>query len=514
MEIADWFVTYRRAITVKEMRPLVTKYFPTEKEFIEFLEYLKTPEGTNEFRRELRDAMRREHISLPPEEEYIVSVHKAATEQYSTTAQTTNPRYLRITDSGDSTFTRDFPVSEEAFDRENQRLKSAALRPAKGIFLEGLIKDEGGNGHEPDLELPDTTTPEEGIYRAGDVFKVVRGEAILDFYARADRKWVVTYEPEGKRVRLDVITMDKMVDSGEWVYQPKEVEELTPATIDLLAATEGDPLRKFCCRQCGECAPKEFLEEGKFPERIAWLRSHYKVKHPSMWGKVAVTPVTPEVIRGFKQFIPAIKTAEGILSQYPTEDIKVFGSTQIFKRAPLTERQARTFLRVAKAKPDLDIVVHNPEIEVFLKEREHQIDFKQPETYQYISFKGFPAKYDGLIDIKGDTVFRAGENFYRFTSSGFQWITDPNLIKSLKEATPINEVIASFKRQAFPAIPELQRELSSAVIPTEPSPPSPKQELEFVSDSPEYLAFTIDDIGYREKLDTAFETAIARAKGG
>jgi uncharacterized membrane protein (UPF0127 family) len=60
-------------------------------------------------------------------------------------------------------------------------------------------------------------------------------------------------------------------------------------------------------------------------------------------------------------------------------------------------------------------------------------------------------------------------------------------------------------------LPSMARQ--AAVIPTQPSPPSPKQELEFVSDSPEYLAYTIEDIGYREKLDTAFQTAIARAKG-
>jgi uncharacterized membrane protein (UPF0127 family) len=59
-------------------------------------------------------------------------------------------------------------------------------------------------------------------------------------------------------------------------------------------------------------------------------------------------------------------------------------------------------------------------------------------------------------------------------------------------------------------LPSMARQ--AAVIPTQPSPPSPKQELEFVSDSPEYLAYTIEDIGYREKLDTAFQTAIARAK--
>lgn len=49
--------------------------------------------------------------------------------------------------------------------------------------------------------------------------------------------------------------------------------------------TEGNPIRKYCCRQCGECAPEELLEEGKFFERISWLRRHYEEKHPGMWAK-------------------------------------------------------------------------------------------------------------------------------------------------------------------------------------------------------------------------------------
>jgi len=65
----------------------------------------------------------------------------------------------------------------------------------------------------------------------------------------------------------------------------RESDRITPATINLLAKTEGDPIRKFCCRVCGECAPPELLEEGKFPERIAWLRRHYMEKHPGVWGK-------------------------------------------------------------------------------------------------------------------------------------------------------------------------------------------------------------------------------------
>jgi uncharacterized membrane protein (UPF0127 family) len=37
--------------------------------------------------------------------------------------------------------------------------------------------------------------------------------------------------------------------------------------------------------------------------------------------------------------------------------------------------------------------------------------------------------------------------------------------------------------------------------------------LEYLADSPEFLAYTIEDIGYREKLDAAFLEAIRRAKG-
>ena len=55
---------------------------------------------------------------------------------------------------------------------------------------------------------------------------------------------------------------------------------------------------------------------------------------------------------------------------------------------------------------------------------------------------------------------------------------------------------------------------SSAVVPTEPRRPRSRKEdeLEFLPDSPEFLAYTIEDIGYRDKIDTAFLQAIARAK--
>ena len=40
-----------------------------------------------------------------------------------------------------------------------------------------------------------------------------------------------------------------------------------------------------------------------------------------------------------------------------------------------------------------------------------------------------------------------------------------------------------------------------------------RDQMEFLPDSPEFLAYTIDDIGYRERIDSAFLVAIARARG-
>jgi uncharacterized membrane protein (UPF0127 family) len=54
----------------------------------------------------------------------------------------------------------------------------------------------------------------------------------------------------------------------------------------------------------------------------------------------------------------------------------------------------------------------------------------------------------------------------------------------------------------------------AAVTPVAPRRPRRKDGLEFLPDSPEFLAYTIDDIGYRDKIDTAFLQAIARARGG
>jgi uncharacterized membrane protein (UPF0127 family) len=79
------------------------------------------------------------------------------------------------------------------------------------------------------------------------------------------------------------------------------------------------------------------------------------------------------------------------------------------------------------------------------------------------------------------------------------------------------DVLKMVVREMIEFLPKVKGALvkkQPAVVPTELRRPHPrKEELEFLPDSPEVLAQTIDAIGYREKIDTAFQEAIRRAKG-
>jgi uncharacterized membrane protein (UPF0127 family) len=56
--------------------------------------------------------------------------------------------------------------------------------------------------------------------------------------------------------------------------------------------------------------------------------------------------------------------------------------------------------------------------------------------------------------------------------------------------------------------PESQQKTSPKVIQGH----TPDQSLDYLPDSQEYLAYTIEDIGYREKIDQTFQEAISRAR--
>jgi len=57
------------------------------------------------------------------------------------------------------------------------------------------------------------------------------------------------------------------------------------------------------------------------------------------------------------------------------------------------------------------------------------------------------------------------------------------------------------------------KDRAPAVIPKHQRKVKRNDELDLLSDSPEFLAYTIDDIGFREKIDSAFKEAISRARG-
>jgi hypothetical protein len=54
IELAKWFVRHKRKMTLKDMRPIVSKYFSTDEKAEPFHNYLASPEGGGEFRKLLR----------------------------------------------------------------------------------------------------------------------------------------------------------------------------------------------------------------------------------------------------------------------------------------------------------------------------------------------------------------------------------------------------------------------------------------------------------------------------
>lgn len=45
------------------------------------------------------------------------------------------------------------------------------------------------------------------------------------------------------------------------------------------------PLKSFKCSICGASAPRKYLEESQFANRMKWLRRHRRRKHPAAFKK-------------------------------------------------------------------------------------------------------------------------------------------------------------------------------------------------------------------------------------
>ena len=64
-----------------------------------------------------------------------------------------------------------------------------------------------------------------------------------------------------------------------------------------------------------------------------------------------------------------------------------------------------------------------------------------------------------------------------------------------------------------PLYPHVPKSRQARVIPTEPRRPREREELEFLPDSAEDLAQTVQATGYRGQIDSAFRAAILRVRG-
>lgn len=86
-------------------------------------------------------------------------------------------------------------------------------------------------------------------------------------------------EPVGDKevLVLKLLYVGALDESGEVTGLPRKELSHAPYLI-------GNP-KKFCCSLCELCAPEHLLQKGQFPDRIAWLREHYKANHPGKWGK-------------------------------------------------------------------------------------------------------------------------------------------------------------------------------------------------------------------------------------
>lgn len=141
MEMSEWYCKNLRHMTVKELRPIASKYFGTGEELTEFYEYLASPEGEKAFRRELRDAMRRHSIALPPEEEWLPL------------ADLQEEKFITISFKGDTTFKAGEIVSKSAFEEENVRVHKLGLRRARGWSKSKGVLKSWGNGEKSSEEL-------------------------------------------------------------------------------------------------------------------------------------------------------------------------------------------------------------------------------------------------------------------------------------------------------------------------------------------------------------------------
>lgn len=142
---------------------------------------------------------------------------------------------------------------------------------------------------------------------------------------------------------------------------------------------------------------------------------------------------------------------------------------------------------------------------------------KNPEFVPQVSLRKSESSYELETDRMGNIIItrtdEPGNDIF------LQFESDKDLVYDLLKKNEKKDLNAGWKvriKRTEPRASILNEFWDNSAC-RQPSPETLRKPvsgdcLNFLPDSPEFLAYTLDDIGYREKIDTAFLSAIARSR--
>jgi hypothetical protein len=142
----------------------------------------------------------------------------------------------------------------------------------------------------------------------------------------------------------------------------------------------------------------------------------------------------------------------------------------------------------------------------------------EEERRQYLKRKS-PATAPGQLRSKYKVGDRVKSRVWTDVRGECPWLTVKGIYTAKWMGKPVVELEVTDGTQTNRVFEDtiiVHETITPArVVPAEKQPRRKMPgELEYFADSPEFLAYTIDDIGYRGRIDSAFQDAIRRARGG
>ena len=433
--------------------------------------------------------------------------------QYSTTV---NPHkyWVKIKDPGSSSFTKGSTISYEEFEAERERILERGEKPPSVEIVKEAPPDNGNGGKHLPATIEGEPVPEK--YRelipfvdaplplGSDFLTAVipdDGERKIDVVMKQLQEGVEQIQGS-EQFRLFLTTMSKFHDYS--VSNLILILIQRPGATRVAGFTTWKDLGRWVKR--GErgiailapvMAPKGRKEdEGEEEAEIAPSPVYFKVVH--------VFDVSQTEGKPLPEFEVPVLTGEANEALFANvlELAKSQGVDVSFDSRPQQD-------------PGIKGVYSGKSIWVRPEEsRAQQLKSFIHEMAHYYSEGVFRIPRRDAETIAESAAFTVGAH-YGFDSGvrSFPyvalWAQDKKILaQNLSSIRKVADTIL----HALETATKKFTSKSPAVIPSKPRYPNCKEEQEFISDSPELIPFTIDDIGYRDKLDNAFLEAIARAR--